>query len=79
MLELLDQNKDIIHDSFVKFNPNFFDKEVELRSTDELIDICNTLDYRKLTYKEKLSPHGCKMVKFILEENRIVDFIKLWR
>jgi len=52
---------------------------MNLRSTAELVEVCNSLDYRELTKKEKLSKHGKKLIKIIIKEKRIVDFVRLWR
>ena len=37
------------------------------------------LERKKLTYKERLSPHGWRIVRMVMHGNKIVPFIKMWR
>jgi phenolic acid decarboxylase len=79
LVDLINKYRDTLKEPFNKCKPDFFDTDVLDRSTVDLVEVCNSLEYRELTKKEKLSSHGCKMVKLILKEEKIVDFIKLWR
>jgi len=44
-----------------------------------LIGTFEGMERTKLTYKEKLSPHGEQMADLMLKEKRVVEFIKLFR
>merc|ERR1711865_1010162 len=79
LTDLINKHRETLEEPFNKCKPDFFSIDVVTRSTADLVEVCNSLEYRELTKKEKLSPHGCKMVKLILNDKRIVDFIKLWR
>lgn len=37
------------------------------------------MERKKLTYKERLSPHGWRIVKMVMDEKKIVPFVKMWR
>lgn len=44
-----------------------------------LTSILKSIERKKLSHKEKLTPHGKRVIDIILSESRLADFIKLWR
>ena len=50
-----------------------------LKTTADLTAAGLALDFRKLNSQEKLSPHGKRMIEYVMENQKFVDFVKLWR
>lgn len=69
-------------DNLEGFNdaPEHIKQKVQDRKVDqELIDYASTMEKMRLTYKQRMSPHGEKMVKKVVEKGIMIAFIKLWR
>ena len=48
-------------------------------SNEVFVDVLSKLEKIKLSYRERLSTHGWKMVQLVSHEKKFVDFIKMWR
>ena len=44
-----------------------------------LCEVISKIERIKLTYKERLSPHGWRIVRMVMKEKKIVDFVRMWR
>lgn len=45
----------------------------------ELLNYCSSLQQVKLTNRDKLNPHGEKVVSLFADEGKLDEFIKMWR
>ena len=48
-------------------------------SNQQFVDTFAKLEKKKLTYKERLTPHGKRIVDMVMKQKKIVDFVKMWR
>ena len=45
----------------------------------DLLNYCSSLQQVKLTNRDKLNPHGEKVVNLFAQQSKLDEFIKMWR
>ena len=48
-------------------------------SNETLVSVLTNCERKKLSHKERLTMHGKRLTNMILKEDRLGDFIRLWR
>ena len=75
----LKKDKEVLFDQIPEEHRDTFFGDPESVSNEDLAKVLVKIEKKKLTYKERLSPHGWRIVRMVMKENKLVDFVKMWR
>ena len=73
------QNKDLLKSEIPKEHRDAFLNRPESLDNATLCKVLTGLERKKLSYRDRLSTHGKKLVKHVLKEKIHVPFVKMWR
>ena len=59
--------------------PDLIPDPHNIEMTEPLISFCVKMPELKLTNQDRKNPHGIQIVEIMKKEDRLSDFIKLWR
>lgn len=77
--ECLKANKDILTEVIpAEYHETFFNTP-ETVDKATLISVLSAIEPVKLSMKERLSPHGWRVIRMVNQEKKLVDFIRMWR
>ena len=79
VIECLTSGKELIEDELPEEHRHVLMNAPESVSNATLAAVLSSLEKKKLSYRERLSPHGWRMVQMVMREGKIVDFVRLWR
>ena len=79
LLECLKSSHDIISELIPIEHQQSFLNDPESVSNATFTEVLAKIEKKKLSYRERLSPHGWRIVRMVMKEKKLVDFIKMWR
>ena len=73
-MKTLSENQDLL-----EAPPEIFQQAVDQSWSQELLDYAFNLQQCRLSNRDKLNPHGEKIVEIYKNNNELSDFIRMWR
>lgn len=74
-MQCLRENADILKPEIAAEHHEILFGDPEGASSETLVEILSNLERKKLTYRERLSPHGWRIVRMVLREKKLVPFV----
>ena len=74
LIECLKSSHDIIREHISSEHQESFLNDPENISNATFTEIFAKIEKKKLSYRERLSPHGWRIVRMVTKEKKIVDF-----
>ena len=77
--EILTTQRQIVEPFIPENQREIIFAEDDSASNETYFKVFTEIERRKVSNSEKFSTHGPKVVKQIMKEGRLVDFVKMWR